>query len=163
MELAASWLDGVQVASPCQAAWSDMAGDEQVRFCSHCALHVYNLSAMTRAEAEACARERRPPVRSLLSSPGRDSAHRGLPARLAERATRAWGLLATLILGCFAVLLGAGQDWFSRPARLELIPNRRPLLPASIHMGQARIGEGTPALHRPTQHQTTRPAKASRR
>jgi hypothetical protein len=29
-----------------------MAGDDRVRFCSHCSLHVYNLSAMSRHQAE---------------------------------------------------------------------------------------------------------------
>ena len=29
-----------------------MQGDERVRFCEQCALHVYNLSAMTASEAE---------------------------------------------------------------------------------------------------------------
>ena len=44
-------LDDLRVASPCSARWEDMAGDERVRFCSGCRLHVYDLSAMTRAEA----------------------------------------------------------------------------------------------------------------
>ena len=30
-----------------------MAGDDSVRFCDHCRLNVYNLSALTRVEAEA--------------------------------------------------------------------------------------------------------------
>lgn len=39
-------VDGIQIASPCSMAWSQMEGDERVRFCSACRLHVYNLSAM---------------------------------------------------------------------------------------------------------------------
>lgn len=46
-------LDSVRVATPCRAAWENMQGDNQVRFCQTCAKHVYNLSAMTRTEAEA--------------------------------------------------------------------------------------------------------------
>lgn len=45
-------LAGVRVASPCAADWSRMMGDERVRFCGACSLNVFNLSAMTRAEAE---------------------------------------------------------------------------------------------------------------
>jgi len=52
-----SALDQVEVASPCSASWEEMAGDERVRFCDHCALNVYNLSAMGRKEAEALIRE----------------------------------------------------------------------------------------------------------
>jgi carboxypeptidase family protein len=46
-------LQDVRVASPCSASWERMAGDDRVRFCSECQLNVYNLSAMTRHEAES--------------------------------------------------------------------------------------------------------------
>jgi len=45
-------LDVIDVARPCPADWNEMRGNERVRFCKHCSLHVYNLSAMTRREAE---------------------------------------------------------------------------------------------------------------
>jgi hypothetical protein len=45
-------LDQVQVAAPCPADWNQMIGSERVRFCGQCSLNVYNLSSMTRAEAE---------------------------------------------------------------------------------------------------------------
>lgn len=45
-------LDRVRVAAPCSADWAEMRGDERVRFCERCSLNVYNLSAMTRREAE---------------------------------------------------------------------------------------------------------------
>jgi hypothetical protein len=48
-----SLLDQIQIASPCSASWDAMKGDDRVRFCESCKLHVYNLSAMTRHEAEA--------------------------------------------------------------------------------------------------------------
>lgn len=44
-------LDTVQVAKPCPARWEEMAGDEKVRFCAHCRLNVFNLSAMDVEEA----------------------------------------------------------------------------------------------------------------
>lgn len=46
-------LDGVRVAAPCPADWDKMVGDERARYCGQCNLHVYNLSGMTRKEAEA--------------------------------------------------------------------------------------------------------------
>lgn len=46
-------LNNVKVASPCPANWDGMFGDERKRYCGECKLNVYNLSAMTRAEAEA--------------------------------------------------------------------------------------------------------------
>jgi len=45
-------LENVRVAAPCPASWEVMAGDERVRFCAECKLNVYNLSEMTRREAE---------------------------------------------------------------------------------------------------------------
>jgi hypothetical protein len=45
-------LSRVRVASPCSADWDSMIGNDRTRFCSQCELNVFNLSAMTRAEAE---------------------------------------------------------------------------------------------------------------
>lgn len=45
-------LSNLKVASPCSANWEEMAGDERKRFCGDCSLHVYNLSGMTRYDAE---------------------------------------------------------------------------------------------------------------
>lgn len=44
-------LNQIEVASPCPAKWEEMEGDEKVRFCSGCQLHVLNLSAMDVEEA----------------------------------------------------------------------------------------------------------------
>jgi hypothetical protein len=46
-------LNVIRVDKPCPASWEKMRGDERVRFCEECSLHVYNLSAMTRDAAEA--------------------------------------------------------------------------------------------------------------
>src|SRR5882762_8032794 len=46
-------LDHVRVAAPCKADWDQMIGSERVRFCGQCSLNVYNLSSMTRLEAES--------------------------------------------------------------------------------------------------------------
>lgn len=48
----------MRVATPCSADWSAMAGDDRVRSCGACQQMVYNLSNMTRAEAEALIVER---------------------------------------------------------------------------------------------------------
>ncbi|MEP6902688.1 MAG: hypothetical protein ABJA66_13130 [Actinomycetota bacterium] len=45
-------LDNIKVASPCPANWNEMYGNERQRFCSECKLNVYNLSDMSRREAE---------------------------------------------------------------------------------------------------------------
>ncbi|HEY4181650.1 MAG TPA: hypothetical protein VGM90_32625 [Kofleriaceae bacterium] len=51
-------LDNIKVATPCRADWNQMAGDERVRHCGDCKKNVFNLSAMTRVEAEALIKEK---------------------------------------------------------------------------------------------------------
>jgi hypothetical protein len=46
-------LDNIRVASPCNASWDDMVGDDQVRHCGICDKDVFNLSNLTREDAEA--------------------------------------------------------------------------------------------------------------
>jgi hypothetical protein len=52
MSTTISLIQRVQIASPCTTSWDEMVGDEKSRFCSHCKLNVYNLSAMPQEEAE---------------------------------------------------------------------------------------------------------------
>lgn len=53
----AARFDQIDVASPCSMRWDDMRGDDRARFCGACRLNVYDISALTRAEAESLIRE----------------------------------------------------------------------------------------------------------
>jgi hypothetical protein len=46
-------LPNIRVATPCTADWNQMTGDDRVRHCATCDKDVFNLSAMTRDDAEA--------------------------------------------------------------------------------------------------------------
>jgi hypothetical protein len=46
-------LESLTIAAPCPASWDQMEGDDRVRFCSLCQQAVYDMSALSRAEAEA--------------------------------------------------------------------------------------------------------------
>jgi hypothetical protein len=46
-------LDNIKIASPCSQDWDSMVGTDRMRFCGDCKLNVYNLSGMTRPEAES--------------------------------------------------------------------------------------------------------------
>ncbi len=46
-------LAKLRLASPCQERWADMIGDDRVRICDRCDRPVFDLSAMTQAQAEA--------------------------------------------------------------------------------------------------------------
>src|SRR4051794_21433761 len=65
-------LENIRIASPCAADWDDMRGGERVRFCGRCQKNVYNLSSMTRADAEelVSAKEGRLCVRFFQRSDG---------------------------------------------------------------------------------------------
>ena len=45
-------LDSIKVASACSADWDAMVGNNRQRHCGDCKLDVYNLSGMTKQEAE---------------------------------------------------------------------------------------------------------------
>ena len=45
-------LNNIKVASPCSADWNEMLGDARKRFCGECKLNVYNLSEMSKQDAE---------------------------------------------------------------------------------------------------------------
>ena len=47
-----TFLERVEVAAPCHADWEKMQGDERARFCQDCKLSVYNLSDMSKVDAE---------------------------------------------------------------------------------------------------------------
>ena len=45
-------LNNLKVASPCSQDWDAMIGTERKRYCGECKLNVYNLSGMSKTEAE---------------------------------------------------------------------------------------------------------------
>jgi hypothetical protein len=101
-------LEGVRVAAPCPADWEKMVGDERVRYCGQCSLHVYNLSGMTKREAEGlvanaegrlCVRYYRRTDGSILTR----NCPVGLRA-LKRRVTRIAGAALSAVLGFFAGL-----------------------------------------------------------
>lgn len=50
-------LNDIRIANPCSADWNGMQGSERVRHCSDCKLNVYNLSALSRADASRLVQE----------------------------------------------------------------------------------------------------------
>jgi hypothetical protein len=105
-------LEGVRVAAPCPADWEKMVGDERVRYCGECSLHVYNLSGMTKREAEGlvanaegrlCVRYYRRADGSILTR----NCPTGLRA-VRQRVSRVAGAALSAALGFFA---GAGLNF----------------------------------------------------
>ena len=103
-------LDSIRVASPCSADWDQMYGNDRKRFCSECKLNVYNLSEMTRREAEdfLIRSEERVCVRFYRRADGTVLTRNcpvGWKAKV-HRASRAATASFSLIAGVFLGLLG---------------------------------------------------------
>lgn len=91
------FLDTITVKSPCGESWDEMTGSDEVRFCSHCAKDVHNITAMNRAEAEKlvkrsngkiCVRiEKNPTAKLVTASPK--------PIQIKRSNAFAAGILAT--------------------------------------------------------------------
>ena len=115
MKPEAPTLDGIAVASPCSVSWEGMTGDDQVRHCGSCRLNVYNLSEMTRAEAESLVRNRegRLCVRFYRRADGTvitKDCPVGLRA-IRRRMALAWSAAAAMFVAMFAAGCGrAGTD-----------------------------------------------------
>jgi hypothetical protein len=45
------FVENIEIKNPCSEHWDEMVGNEQIRFCSHCAKDVNNISEMTRKQA----------------------------------------------------------------------------------------------------------------
>jgi Carboxypeptidase regulatory-like domain len=107
-------LDRMRIASPCSVGWENMTGDERVRFCDQCNLHVYNISELTGAEINSlvansegriCARLYRRADGTVLT---RDCPV-GLRA-LRKRISRRAGAALTAILSLFSGVVGQSQS-----------------------------------------------------
>jgi len=113
-------LEVLDVAEPCTQDWNAMTGDEKRRFCGECRLHVHDLSAMTRneandllggAEGRVCVRfYRRPDGRVLTQDcvTVRDRLRRRV-RRLRVAAAALFAFLAPFVGGCGAASNGGGS------------------------------------------------------
>ena len=116
-------LNNIKIASPCSANWDEMYGNERKRFCGDCKLNVYNLSGMSRDEAEnlVTSSEGRLCVRFYKRADG-SIITRDCPvgwAKVKQRArvlaTAAFSLILSLFAGVFAAsFFGRQKDDLGR-------------------------------------------------
>ena len=148
-------LSRIRIAAPCKSEWKWMYGNDRVRFCSQCNLNVYNLSKMTREEAELlilrtegrlCVRFYRRRDGTVLT--------RNCPSGLQAIKDKLTSTSATLLAALLSLLgyIGAMTAWYSSRNSLgmfEVIAQRlgRPdpvimgaLMPSSL--------EATSPVHR---------------
>jgi hypothetical protein len=172
-----SILDDIQIAAPCDASWEDMVGDERTRHCGECRKNVYNISAMSRFEAEqflietegrACIRLYKRKDGTLLTN--------DCPVGLAERAWRrarataaaSLGLILTLLAGAFFLAFGKTscridqaqqnvQHVIDTDTEVLMGAMPPPEMPEEILMGEP-MAEPTPEPPRPTMGKPMMPA-----
>lgn len=147
-------LDQLEIASPCDADWDNMRGDERKRFCDDCSLHVFNFSEMTELE-----------IRQLLRDAGHERVcgqlHRrhdgtvivqdcpvGLAARTWKKARNTSLLLASSLAAVITLVL-AGFAWFMKPSGcdvpvLDTPPVVEPIALDEVVMGKIAIEEPPP-------------------
>jgi hypothetical protein len=159
-------LDYVTVAAPCSAGWGDMLGDERVRFCGQCSQNVYNISAMTKQDAERlitqaegrlCVRYYRRADGTILTN----NCPVGLRA-LKRRLSKIASVCASAVISFFAGLLavtGLRERPFIPVATQgqmrqinEKPPEMRPIMGTYTQPGYTKgemiIGDLAPARHR---------------
>ena len=150
-------LDHISVAAPCHAKWSEMSGDERARFCKLCSKHVYNLSAMSRTEAEALVQQKEGKVcvRFYQRADGTvltDNCPVGLRAARDRMRWIGAGIAALFAFAgsCLAAALGADnsnlslKEWFvKRPIDVQIMGEMKaPVRPTPPTSGAA--GATTP-------------------
>jgi hypothetical protein len=96
-------LDNIRVATPCEASWDAMRGNGRVRLCTKCSKKVFNLSAMSRADAEVLVRKHAGAglcvrfYRRLDGTVMTNDCPVGVRARRVERSF--WAVLVATVLG----------------------------------------------------------------
>lgn len=101
----------MRIAAPCTESWAEMRGDTRMRHCERCRLNVYNLSAMTRPEAEELIRrtEGRLCVRFYQRKDG-TVLTRDCPVGLEARHLRRFvAVAATLVLALLACIVAGSS------------------------------------------------------
>lgn len=123
----AASIDRLHVATPCPTSWEQMTGDNRVRFCGHCQLNVYNISELSRKEAETliastegrlCARLYRRADGTLLTKDC-PVGLRALRMRVSKRAAALFAAIASLSAAAF------GQNPSGTDGKTSCVPQTR--------------------------------------
>lgn len=133
-------LENVEIASPCSQDWNQMIGTDRKKFCGECKLNVYNLSGMTKQEAEnllinsegrLCVRFYRRADGSILTKDC-PVGWQAIKRRVSKTATAAASLL-------FAALSGIGlANYFAKTSEPQMMGAMIPVTDIS-RMGEIAI------------------------
>lgn len=134
-------LDVIDIEEPCSEPWERMTGDDRRRFCGTCRMNVYDLSALTREEAERFLAEREGQplcVQLVRRADGTVVTADCTPSRLAKTrraARRSLAFACALVAATLGAALGlVGLGRASCPAEREHHGKQ----PASAHSFEVR-------------------------
>ncbi len=160
-------LEVLQIPTPCPADWDAMAGDQQVRFCTHCSLQVFNLSAMDRRSAERLMAEQAGElcVRLLKESDGTvvTADPGGWRSSIKKLRVRG-GAIAAAMVAVVAGLIGVDKQAVAEPAattptfRESLMGGPRYPGPTTAPVTQPTVAPLMGAIRPPSTQPTTPPA-----
>jgi ankyrin repeat protein len=134
-------LDRIKIEAPCEADWDSMIGNDKVRFCQHCNLHVNNLSAITRSQAQRlvarssgrlCARYVVRPDGGVVTKPSPKNLY-----RISRRVSR-------LAAGAFTATLSLASAAAQTRSTAEALPIPQITQPKAAD--KMSTGEGTASL-----------------
>jgi len=120
-------IDRLRIATPCPISWEQMRGNDQVRFCDHCQLNVYNISELSKLEAQTliastegrlCARLYRRADGTVLTKDC-PVGLRALRLRVSKRVAAVFALVTGL------TGLGFGQDTGSKAQKDSCTPQTK--------------------------------------
>jgi hypothetical protein len=166
-------LDHIKIAAPCSADWDQMFSfeGERVRFCSQCNLNVYNLSDMSRQEAEAliyktegrlCVRFYRRADGSILTQ----NCPVGLKAikrRVAWVAQVVLGMILSFVSGLGLYIFYLGKKPFPLLNNLPIFEKPRPVMGAIMAVRNLETPTIGKVRIEPRQSDLGRRAKTGRR
>ena len=97
-------FENIKVASPCNAPWDSMTGDEKVRFCASCERPVYNLSSLNGHEIATLIKETEGPRKCVRFYRRADGTMltKDCPVGVAKARRRLIGAFASMV----AILFG---------------------------------------------------------
>ena len=142
-------LDHLRVAAPCPADWERMSGNERVRFCGECQLNVYNLSGMSRREAEALitSTEGRLCVRFYRRADGKILT-RNCPVGLRAIKRRASRLARAAISGVLGFFAGLGFNFALGEGSEPPVPPRSGIMESAV-VTTGPVSANGPVMGRP--------------
>jgi hypothetical protein len=100
------------VSSPCPMKWEDLTGNDRIRFCGKCRLHVYNLAIMSREEVATIVGSTRGRLCGRLYVRGdRTATSRNCPEqRRRQIFRRIVAVAGVLLLGAFGWIFRNGEE-----------------------------------------------------